>query len=95
TVAALLKAMNEDCRSQGSEFMVLRLPGPNGYDNKMESKCLKEAASSLGVPFLDLNQPFRKHIRAGEKLFYLFHTNAQGHRIIADELYSALSSGKR
>ncbi len=93
--SALLTDMNAECRKHGCEFMVVRLPGPNGYDNKLENACLKESASTLHVPFVDMTEPFRDRLREGANLFFLFHTNEEGHRLIAERIYSAIPSEKR
>lgn len=89
--AELLRQMKNECSSIGAEFVILRLPQVNAYNNVRETNLLKEFATANGVQFIDTTQTFIDYDNKYAPLFYDPHLSANGHRLIAQQLAKELA----
>lgn len=93
---ALIKAMQTQCDNQNCRFLIVRLPGPNGYVNKKEQSCLERTVVELVAPFLDLTDVFHDRLKqSDEKLFYTYHATPAGHKMIAEKIFATINDDPR
>lgn len=86
--AAMLCAINEECRKSGSKLLVAALPAPSGSIFYLrELNLLKDLAKQQGFSFVNIHEVFPP-IVVGEKSaqYYGAHFSPAGHRLVTDTL---------
>ncbi|MFN8655093.1 MAG: SGNH/GDSL hydrolase family protein [Candidatus Obscuribacterales bacterium] len=81
----LISEMSQECRGHKCALAVVRLPSAHQYDNVMETSMLRDTASTLMLPYLDLSKAFPE--TEDGKLFIHTHYSARGHRLLAEKMF--------
>jgi hypothetical protein len=92
-LSALLRSFREETLARGARPVLVLLEIPkDGLTHKVEFDRLASIGRSVGLPILDLQGSFAK-VRDRQSLWVApwdNHSNAEGHRLLADRLYSLL-----
>ena len=84
----LIKLMKETCQEKGCPIVFIRIPGPDGRENKVETQLLLQSTQKYSVPCLDLTPAFQTELLNQDKkqsnkepLFFQSHFTEVGHKL--------------
>jgi len=80
----LIKLIKEACQEKNCPLVFIRIPGPDGRENRVETQLLMQSTEKYSVPCLDLTPVFQSELLKQdlkEPLFFQFHFTQAGHRL--------------
>lgn len=85
-VDGLLAAIEQLCDQHHCTLMIAALPGPGAEHNLGQLNLLRRSASKLNISLVDPLPAFDEALRSKRNLFFTWHMNEAGHRLLAQQI---------
>jgi hypothetical protein len=92
----LIKLIQETCQEKNCPLIFIRIPGPDGRENKVETQLLMQSTQKYAIPCLDLTPAFQNELLKQDTikqqdlkqpLFFQSHFTETGHKLAEQSIF--------